>query len=129
MSSKKLAALVKISQMLLEAEQAKLSQAAGKCQSTRGKLSGLDNAVKRQNDVISKELEMPVAGPVLDLWGGWAERRRMTLNTELARQTVDLEEQRQNTQVAFGRAEALKNLDRQAHIKELRLTKNRARRA
>lgn len=129
MKSKKLETLVQLSNMLLDAEQAKLSKAAAQCQSTRSKLSGLDVAVQRQNDVIAAELEAPVAGTVLDCWGAWAERQRFTLNTELAQQIAALEEQRQLARTAFGRAEALRGLQTQERLKALQKEKSKARRS
>lgn len=116
MTLRKLEVLEKLSALIFEAEQTKLTNITACCNLTKSKIDDLDTAVRRQNDVIASELEAPIAGHVLDRWGAWAEIQRINLNTELAQQNVVLEEQRQKTLVAFGRSEALKTLQEKNRV-------------
>ncbi len=108
MSDRRLAALTRIARALLEAELAELRARGAAAEASRGRIAALDAGVARQHAVIAAELEAPVAGPVLDRWGGWADRRRAELNAGLARELAALEAQRQAAATAFGRTEALR---------------------
>jgi len=110
MKRKGLPALGEIAAALLEAERARLRAAGALRARAEAKVADLDAAVARQHAVIAAELEAPVAGRVLDRWGGWADRRRSVLTLNLARERAAWEQQRQATLWAFGRAEALKRL-------------------
>jgi len=107
-SDPRLPALARVAGALLDAELAELRARGAATEATRGRIAALDAAVARQHAAIAAELEAPVAGPVLDRWGGWADRRRAELNTALARELAALEAQRQAAAAAFGRAEALR---------------------
>ena len=110
----RLSTLAHLAAALLEAEQARLRTAMARRTKVESRIADLDAAVTRQHQVISAELEAPVAGRVLDSWGTWADRRRMALNTDLAQERLACEDQRQIAMKAFGRAEALKTLQAKA---------------
>jgi hypothetical protein len=120
MSAGKLDSLADLAHMVLEAEQMRLRQASERRRAAESRIEALDAAVARQHAVIAAELDAPVAGLVLDQWGAWAGRRRMALNTALAREHVSWEEQRQATFAAFGRAEALRRLRAKAEAEARR---------
>lgn len=124
MKSDKLQTLMDLSKTLLEVEQARLREAQSARTQVANKVSALNDAVSRQHDVIAAELEAPVAGPVLDQWGAWVDRKRMALNAELALKSSVWEEQRQTTLMTFGRLHALQKLHAKAHAD----TKQKARR-
>lgn len=126
MSDRRLPALSRIAGALLDAELARLRARGAQAEATRGRIAALDAAVTRQHAVIAAELEAPVAGPVLDRWGGWADRRRAELNAGLARELAALEAQRQAAAAAFGRAEALR-LIAESNAAEARRKARRAR--
>jgi hypothetical protein len=107
-SDPRLPALARIAGAVLDAELAELRARGAAAEAARGRIASLDAAVARQHAVIAAELEAPVAGPVLDRWGGWADRRRAELNAALTRELAALEAQRQAAAQAFGRAEALR---------------------
>ena len=114
MSDSRLPALSRIAGALLDAELARMRARGAAAETTRGRIAALDAAVARQHAAIAAELEAPVAGPVLDRWGGWADRRRADLNAALARDLAALEAQRQAAAAAFGRAEALRMIAEKA---------------
>lgn len=105
--SRRLAELRHVASVLLEAELASLREAGDRRAATLARLQALDAAAARQHATIQAELEAPVAGRVLDRWGGWAERRRVALNTALAGETAAVEAQRSQAMKAFGREQAL----------------------
>ncbi len=124
----RLAALARLAVAAKEAEEVRLRAAGARRAVIEAKIAGLDAAVARQNAVIAAELEAPVAGPVLDRWGGWADRHRMALNTELARERAACEAQRIATLRAFGRAEALARVRADAATEARRDARRRDRR-
>lgn len=105
--SRRLTELRHVASVLLEAELASLREAGDRRAATLARLQALDAAAARQHATIQAELEAPVAGRVLDRWGGWAERRRVALNTALAGETAAVEAQRSQAMKAFGREQAL----------------------
>lgn len=105
--SRRLAELRHVASVLLEAELASLREAGDRRAATLARLQALDAAAARQHATTQAELEAPVAGRVLDRWGGWAERRRVALNTALAGETAAVEAQRSQAMKAFGREQAL----------------------
>lgn len=123
--SGRLAELRRVAAALLEAELAALRQAGQRCDVTRSRIAELEAAAARQRAVIQAELEAPVAGPVLDRWGGWAERRRSALNTELAGQTAAFETRRGAALAAFGRDQALARIARMADAEARRRARRR----
>lgn len=125
MSGSGLDRLAHLAATILEAEQARLRAASRRRIDAEAKIADLDSAVARQHAVISAEIEAPVAGLVLDRWGGWADRLRMVLNAELARERAAWEEQRRATLKAFGRAEALRRLEAEAADKARLLARRR----
>lgn len=122
---KRLPALRSAAGALLDAELARLRAQGTTVAALRAEIARLDAAVARQHAVIAAEIEAPVAGAVLDRWGGWADRRRAELNTRLARELAALEARRAAASRAFGRAEALRRIAEKAAV-EARLKARRA---
>lgn len=125
MKTQNLDKLRRLAEALLEQEQARLREIRRRQDATEAKISNLNTAIARQREVISAELEMPVAGPVFDRWGAWTDRRRMALNSELAQERVAWEEQRQTTLFNFGRAEALKQIEAKEKFEERRIARRK----
>lgn len=129
MSGDRVAALRRVAGALLDAELAELRARGAQVAATRDRIAALDAAVARQHRVIAAALEAPVAGPVLDRWGGWADRRRAELNATLARELAALEARRQAAAAAFGRAEALAMIAEKTAAEARRDARRRDRRA
>ena len=125
MSGHRLADLRQIAGVLLEARLAVLRESSARHEATRARIGALDAAVARQHAAIAAELEAPVAGPVLDRWGSWAERRRSALNQALAAESQILETQRKGALFAFGRDEALRIVAERADAEARRAVRRR----
>lgn len=95
----------------LDAALAALRQAVAAADALAGRIAELDTAIARQHDLIAREMEAPVAGPVLDRWGAWAARERARLNGSLALARAEVDRQRLVAAEAFGRAEALRLIE------------------
>ena len=127
MSDRRLADLHRVAGALLDAELARLRAQGARAEALRGEITALDGAVARQHAVIADAFDAPLAGPVLDRWGSWADRRRAVLNTALARELAALEIRRRAAAEAFGRAEALRLILRKAEAGARRKTRRMGR--
>jgi hypothetical protein len=110
MKRDRLADLREVADLILDAELARLRSEAGARGKLMGRIDELDLAVARQQEILASEIDPEVSGAVCDRWGGWAERRKVALNTALAAQTAKTEVQADRTRLAFGRVEALRLL-------------------
>jgi hypothetical protein len=129
MTARRLGELQKIVAAQLEAELATLRERTAGAEESRARVAALDTAVARQQDEIAEVLEAHVAGAVFDRWGAWAERRRVALTADHARDLALAEVQRQTALKAFGRAEALRQVADEAGSAAARLRQRRARRS
>lgn len=98
----------------LDAALARLRQCRAEADAIRARIDALDRTVARQRAEAAGALDMLLAGPVMDRWDAWSERRRAELNAELARALVRAQQARQHASQVFGQAEALKLLRQDA---------------
>lgn len=110
MKRNRTADLREVAALILDAELSRLRLETTARGHLLGRIGELDTAVARQQEIIARELDPEVSGPVCDRWGGWAERRKVALNTALAAQSARTEVQVDRARHAFGRVEALRLL-------------------
>lgn len=114
MSPGSLTELERVVAARLEAALADLRRRRAHADAIRARIAALDRTVARQRAEAAGALDMLLAGPVLDRWDAWSERRRADLNAELARAMASAELARQQAKQAFGQAEALRLLRQDA---------------
>ncbi|MGH1369710.1 MAG: hypothetical protein ACRBCL_13940 [Maritimibacter sp.] len=110
--SKQLNELARITQIVLDAELAQMQGHSQKVNALEAKIAALKrerNALTTQTQTQDESDTAMILG--LDRkWQAWAQLEQAKLNRELAAATALLEAQREKTRVAFGRAEAVKNM-------------------
>lgn len=99
-----LAMLGQLARLVLDHRLSLLRQAADRRERSRQQIADLDRMAG------PADLPTVTAGQVALRYQLWADARRTELNTQLARQTVDLLGARQDAETAFGRAEALRGI-------------------
>lgn len=123
----KLKQMGEITQMVLDAELAKMSGAQAEVDRLRAALAALSQEQKAMHGQgAGDDMATLMLADQVRKWLLWAERERGQINTKLAAALAALETQRAETRLAFGRAEALKGLQKKERE---RLAKDRATRA
>lgn len=112
--SEQIAEIARVTQMILDAELARLKEVSAEVATLRAALDGLDGEVRRRAAQIAGSGDADCArlagrdGPWLD----WVAARRRALNRALAEASARREAQRVVTRRAFGRVEAVSGLVR-----------------
>ena len=101
---KRLEQMRQIAVLLRDRDLTRLATATSQKHHTEGLLAQLDKAIPAAG------LDLVVASQVTDRFGLWTTNRRILLNQQLARDTVDWLSARSQAQVTFGRAEVLGKL-------------------
>lgn len=123
----KLKQMGEITQMVLDAELAKMSAAQAEVDRLRAQLEVLSEEQRAMQDMAEgDDMAALLLGDQARKWMLWAERERSQINTKLAAALAALETQRAETRLAFGRVEALKAVQKKERE---RLAKDRAARA
>jgi hypothetical protein len=105
----KLAQLHVISQLMLDIRLVALEKAA------RARQASLDHLAELDRPQPATDLGPIVAGEVGMRYQFWADQRRSSINMELARQTVEWSEARQEAAHAFGRNQVIGKLGKPKH--------------
>lgn len=110
---KQLARLQSLAQMILDAQLVELRQAAKARSETLTHLSDL------KSPEVQMDEQMGVAEVKATLaYQLWADQRRAELNVTLARQTAQWMDRRDAARYAFGKADVLETLAKQASAKK-----------
>ena len=100
--------LQEVSQLMLDLRLLALEKAA------RARQASLDHLDQLNRPAPPTDLDPIVAGEVAMRYQNWADQRRSAINLELAQQTVEWSEARDNASLAFGRNAVIAKLrDRQ----------------
>jgi len=102
--AKDIARLQDLSRLMLDLRLTRLREAADQRARSRMQIAALAQVAE------TTDLPPVAASQVALRYQLWADARRSELNTVLARQTVEWLEARQEAQLAFGRAEALRGV-------------------
>lgn len=106
-AAERLSRLHSIAQLLRDRDLMRLSAASARKRQTEALLATLDKT--RTEAAVPDPV---VAAQVVDRFGLWTTNRRILLNQQLARQTVDWMELRSAAQRSFGQAEVLGKLSK-----------------
>lgn len=101
----KLAQLRQVSQLRLDISLLAVEKAA------QARQASLDHLATLNRPLPPTDLDPIRAGEVTLRYQNWADQRRSAINMDLARQTVEWEEARQNAAVAFGRDQVIGKLE------------------
>jgi hypothetical protein len=101
----KLAPVLRISQLMFDAQLAELDRAAAARAQSLARLADLERAPN------SMDLPFAAAERARILYGIWAEARRREINLVLARQTAEWLDARDRARRALGRLDALSKLE------------------
>lgn len=96
--------LEKLAQLMRDRDLSRLTQVSLQKSHTQGLLSALDKTQPATG------LDLVVAAKVVDRFGLWTMNRRILLNQQLARDTVNWMAAKADAQKSFGRAEVLGKL-------------------
>lgn len=101
----RLAALAAIADLQRDIALSEVARHASRCDMLRSRLEGL-----RAPAVEGGDLEFKVLAEVSLRYEGWADQRRATLNSDLARSLSELMIAQDKARLAFGRANVLRHL-------------------
>lgn len=104
--SKDLTRLAEVAQLMLDTRLAQLREASAQLDRSRKQLEAINAAAR------SADLPLVAAEKVGLVYDRWADVRRSELNLVIARQTADWIETRADAGTAFGRLQALQELEK-----------------
>lgn len=124
---KRLTELQNLTQMALDVEMMKLQRIAAAEMEKANQIKALDIlAAERVTDLAQTGSTDAAQYAGADVrWGRWTQQKKAALNIERAALWAKHEEQRQKTQRAFGKDEAVGRLIDQA-VEEIKMDSNRA---